>query len=477
MAEGIKADILVIGGGSGGLSVAAGAAQMGASVVLAEGGKMGGDCLNYGCVPSKSLIAAAKLAHARTVGEDLGVKTAKPRVDFAAVHDHVQQVIAGIAPHDSKERFEGLGVTVLPRYAKFLSPTVAKVGDTPVHARRIVIATGSRPTAPPIPGLAETPYLTNETIFKLSELPKRLLIIGGGPIGVEMAQAHQRLGSKVTLIDAVDMLNREDPELSAIVLKHLEAEGVTLRPNAAIASVGCAIKRGAEEIAIELEDGETLTGTHLLVATGRAPNLEWLNLDAGKVAHDKSGVKVDKGLRSVTNRKVYAIGDAAGLGQFTHLAGYHAGVVIRSALFRLPARARTDHIPRVTFTDPEIAQVGLSFEAARHAHGHVAKVLRWSFAENDRARAERQTDGLIKVVVGPRGRILGASIVGSGAGELIQPWALAISEKLKIGAMANYVAPYPTLGEVSKRVAGSYFTPTLFSDRTRAIVRFLAKLD
>ncbi len=476
MADTLKTDILVIGGGSGGLSVAAGAAQLGADVVLAEGGKMGGDCLNYGCVPSKSLIAAAKHAHARSKGAEFGVAPVKAEIDFAAVHDHVHDVIAGIAPHDSVERFEGLGVRVLPYYAKFISPTAVQVRDTIVEARRIVVATGSRATAPPIPGLMETPYLTNETIFKLTEAPRRLLIIGGGPIGVEMAQAHRRLGSEVVVLDAVGILNREDPELSSVVLSHLEAEGIDLRPNAKITKIHCAIEDGCEEIVIELESGETVNGSHLLVAAGRAPNLEWLDLDAGGVDYDRTGVKVDAGLRSTSNRKVYAIGDAAGGMQFTHVAGYHAGVVIRSALFRLPAKARMDHIPRVTYTDPEIAQVGLTEAEAEAAHGANATVLRWSFAENDRARAERQTDGLIKVMTGKGGRILGASIVGPQAGELIQPWALALSEKMKIGAMANYVAPYPTLGEVSKRAAGSYYTPKLFSDRTKAIVRFLAKL-
>ncbi len=476
MTETIKADILVIGAGSGGLSVAAGASQMGAKVILAEGGKMGGDCLNYGCVPSKSLIAAAHHAHSRKLGAEFGVAPTEATVDFAKVHDHVHNVIAGIAPHDSVERFEGLGVTVIPRYAKFISRSEVKVGDDTAIARRIVIATGSSPSAPPIPGLQTTPYLTNETIFKLREAPSHLLVIGAGPIGVELAQAYRRLGSEVTVLDAFDILGREDRELAAVVIDQLERDGVSLRPNVKIEDVRCSVVDGCEEIAIDLEGGETLAGSHLLVAAGRKPNLEWLDLDAGEVDHDAKGVIVDKGLRSVSNRNVYVIGDAAGGLQFTHVAGYHAGIVIRSALFRLPARARTDHIPFVTFTDPEIAQVGLSFEQAREAHGHVVQVLRWPFAENDRARAERRTEGLIKAIVGARGRILGASIVGPQAGELIQPWALAISEKLKIGAMAAYVAPYPTLGEVSKRAAGSYYTPRLFSERTRRIVRFLAKL-
>ena len=472
MQDRITADLLVIGAGSGGLSVAAGAAQMGARVVLAEGGEMGGDCLNTGCVPSKSLIAAAHMAHTRRQGAAFGIALVEPQIDFAAVHDHVHDVIAGIAPHDSVERFEGLGVRVLRDYATFASPTEVKVGDAVVEARRIVIATGSSPAAPPIPGLTETPHLTNETVFDLTRAPRRLLVIGGGPIGVELAQAFRRLGAEVAILDVAPLLNREDPELAAVALRQLEAEGVELRPRVKIARV----RRTGEGVRVELTGGDTLEGSHLLVAAGRKPNLERLNLEAGGVERGRAGVTVDAGLRSVSNRRVYAIGDAAGGLQFTHVAGYHAGIVIRSALFRLPAKARTDHIPRVTYTDPEIAQVGPTEAEARDAHGDALTVLRWSFAENDRARAERRTDGLIKAMVGRRGRILGASIAGPQAGELIQPWALAISEGLKIGAMAGYVAPYPTLGEVSKRAAGSFYTPTLFSARTRSIVRFLAKL-
>ncbi|MZR29349.1 dihydrolipoyl dehydrogenase family protein [Sneathiella litorea] len=469
----INTDICVIGGGSGGLSVAAGASQMGAKTVLVEGGKMGGDCLNYGCVPSKALIAAAKKAASLKDASDFGVTGPAPVVDFQKVMDHVQEVIGSIAPHDSVERFEGLGVEVIQGYGRFISEKELEVGDTRVKARRFVIATGSSATAPPIPGLEEAGYLTNETIFGNRTRPDHIIIIGGGPIGLEMAQAHVRLGSKVTVLEAFKAFGRDDPELSAIVLKTLHKEGVEIREGVKISEV----KKGIDgTYHISLGEGvsaETLTGSHLLVAAGRKANVEGLNLEAAGVEYSPKGVNVDARLRS-TNKKIYAIGDVAGSYQFTHIAGYHAGIFIRNALFRLPAKVDYSAVPWVTFTDPELANVGLTEATAREQHGDKIKVLTFPFADIDRARTERQTDGMIKVITTNNGRILGAGVVGPHAGELIHPWGIAIAEKLKIGAMASFIAPYPTYGEISKRVAGSYYTPSLFSTRTRAIVKFLS---
>ncbi|PKP67728.1 MAG: dihydrolipoamide dehydrogenase [Alphaproteobacteria bacterium HGW-Alphaproteobacteria-8] len=471
--EHLEVDLCVIGGGSGGLSTAAGAAQMGASVVLVEGHKMGGDCLNYGCVPSKALIAAAKHAHALGAGAPFGVAPATAQVDFAAVSAHVRSVIASIAPHDSVERYEGLGVRVIEAWGAFTAPDTLHAGHVTIKARRFVIATGSRAFVPPIPGLDTTPFLTNETVFDLTERPQTLIVIGGGPIGMELAQAHRRLGANVIVLEAAKALGREDPEAAAVALTALRAEGVEIREGAQVASAA----PGPQGVRVTLSDGTVIDGSHLLVAVGRRSNLERLNLAAAGVETTKTGVAVDKGLRSVSNRRVYAVGDTAGGLQFTHLAGYHAGLVIRSALFRLPAKARADHIPRVTFTDPEIAHVGLTEAEARDAHGARLEVVRAAYAENDRARAERATGGFIKVMVGPRGRILGATIVGAQAGELIGVWALALAQKLKIGAVAGMVAPYPTLGELSKRAAGAYFTPRLFdSPWVKRAVRLLAKL-
>lgn len=463
-------DLCVIGGGSGGLSVAAGAAQMGANVVLFEGGAMGGDCLNHGCVPSKALLAAAKAAKYAGGNSDMGV-SATPVVDFAAAKDHVANIIAAIAPHDSPERFRGLGVEVIEAYARFINPRQVEGGGITVTAKKFVIATGSHAFIPPIPGLADVPFHTNETIFGDCTLPEHLVVIGGGPIGVEMAQAHRRLGAAVTLIEAAPtIMLRDDPVLVGLLREKLITEGITIIEGAGVT----AVSGQAGAITVELDGRDAVTGSHVLVAVGRRPNLDRLDLDQAGIDYTRAGITTDPRLRS-SNRRVFAIGDAAGRQQFTHIAGYHAGVVIRNALFRLPARIDDRAIPWVTYTDPELAHVGLTEDDARQ-RGIAFRRIEAAFADNDRARAEGRTEGRVIAITDRRGRILGASILGAGAGELIQPWILAISNRLKIGAMASYIAPYPTMGEASKRAAGAYFTPALFSQRTRRIVRLLLKL-
>ncbi|MFI4949365.1 MAG: dihydrolipoyl dehydrogenase family protein [Alphaproteobacteria bacterium] len=464
-------DLCVIGAGAGGLAVAAGAAQMGASVVLVERGEMGGDCLNTGCVPSKSLIAAAKLAHQWRCGGEMGIAYAPPAIDFAAVGDSVARVIARLASNDSVARFEGLGVTVLRSEAKFISPDHARAGKHEIAARRFVIATGSSPVIPPIPGLAGLAYFTNETIFANRTLPRHLIVIGGGAIGIELAQAHRRLGAEVTVIDAGPLLPRDDPELIALLAGRLAEEGVTLHPSSPIA----AVESDDDGIAVQLESGARVAGSHVLVAAGRRPNIEALDLAAARIEATAQGITVDSRLRT-TNRRVFAIGDVARAPQFTHVALYHAGIVIRNVLFRLPARVDYRALPWVIYTDPELAQAGMSEATARDARGDTIRVLRWDFADNDRAHTERDTAGRIKVVTKPNGRILGAAILGAGAGDQIMAWALAISQRLKIGAIANLIVPYPTRGEAGKRAAGSFYTPTLFAPRTRRLVRLLARL-
>ncbi|PHQ97821.1 MAG: dihydrolipoamide dehydrogenase [Marinosulfonomonas sp.] len=466
----IKTDICVIGAGSGGLSVAAGASQMGASVVLLEGHKMGGDCLNFGCVPSKALIAAGKHAHAMQSGAEFGVTPVKPKVDYGAAKDHVQRVIETIAPADSQERFEGFGVNVIREFGRFISATEVQAGDTVITARRFVIATGSSPLVPPIPGLDKVPYDTNETIFDLREKPKHLLVVGGGPIGLEMAQAHIRLGSKVTVIEGLKALGKDDPELTKIVLDRLRAEGIEIAEDAMAKEVRG--KAGAVEI--EVQDGRVFKGSHILMAVGRKANINDLGLESAGIEFDRA-IKVDAGLRT-TNKKVYAIGDVVGGLQFTHVAGYHAGVIARSMLFGLPAKAKTSHIPWVTYTDPELAQIGLTEAQASDVHGDRLEVVRFKYAENDRAIASGQTTGLIKVMI-VKGRPVGASIVGASAGELIGVWALVIANNLKMSAVAAMVAPYPTLGEINKRAAGAYFSPRLFdSSIVKRIVGFVQKV-
>jgi pyruvate/2-oxoglutarate dehydrogenase complex dihydrolipoamide dehydrogenase (E3) component len=457
----LQADLCVIGAGSGGLSVAAGAAQMGAAVVLIEKHEMGGDCLNTGCVPSKALLAAAHAAQAQRGGARFGVAPVEPRVDFAAVMRHVHATIAAIAPHDSQERFEGLGCTVLREHARFVAPDMVEAGATRIRARRFVVATGSRAAVPPIPGLADTPFLTNETAFGLRELPRHLAVIGGGPIGCEMAQAFRRLGSEVTLLERATLLPRDEPEAAAAIRAALAAEGVRIIEGAAIASV--APRR------VTLADG-ALEPTHILVAAGRTPNTDGLGLDIAGIAQTPRGITVDSGLRT-SNRRVFAIGDCAGGPQFTHIAGYHAGVVIRRALFGLPARVDYRALPWVTYTDPELAHVG-----ATEAEVPGCRTLTHPLPDNDRAHAEGLEAGFVKLVLDRRGLVLGATIVGPGAGEMIGLWALAVQQRVKVGTMAGLVLPYPTLSEAGKRAAGAWFTPTLFSARTRFVVGLLQRL-
>ncbi|MEG9861571.1 MAG: FAD-dependent oxidoreductase [Parvularculales bacterium] len=474
MTKTIKCDICVIGGGSGGLSVAAGATQMGAQTVLIEKGRMGGDCLNYGCVPSKALIAAGKHAHAMTSGEPFGVIPQSPQVDFSRVHNHVHSVIGAIAPHDSVERFEGLGVQVIQETARFTGPKTVQAGYYEIRARRFVIATGSSARVPPIPGLSDVSYFTNETIFDNKTIPGHLITIGAGPIGCELSQAYKRLGAQVSLLDAVKALPKDDPELTTFVLDSLRCDGISIMESVAINKVE-KTSEGIRIMCTHQNKEHIIDGSHVLVAAGRKPNIDGLDLEAAGINYTPTGIKVDARLRT-TNRRVFAIGDVAGGLQFTHVASYHAGIVIRNALFRLPAKANHDTVPWVTYTDPELAHVGLTEAQANDAGHKNINVLRWPYEENDRARAERATEGLVKVVTGSKGRILGVSIVGTQAGELIQPWVLALTNKLGIRAMAGFISPYPTLGEVNKRIAGSYYTPTLYSPRTKRVVKMLGRL-
>jgi pyruvate/2-oxoglutarate dehydrogenase complex dihydrolipoamide dehydrogenase (E3) component len=466
MAETLRPDICVIGAGAGGLSVAAAAAAFGVSVVLVEKGRLGGECLYTGCVPSKALIAAAKRAHGIAGAEAFGISARPVRIDFAKVHRHVHDVIAAIAPNDSKQRFTGLGVRVIAADARF------KDRDTVVAGDGTEIATGSSPSLPPIPGLDAIPYLTNETVFDLATRPEHLIVIGGGPIGLELAQAFRRLGAAVTVLEAAAPLAREDGECADVVLAALACEGVDIRSHVAIVRVEAA---GAKlNVVIRAGDGEeTIAGSHLLVATGRTANTEGLGLEQAGIACDRRGIVVDRGLKT-TNKRVYAIGDVAGHGQFTHLANYQAGLVIRNALFRLPAKMNEDIVPRVTFTDPELAQVGLT-ETQAKARGIPIRLLRWPYHENDRAQTEGTTVGHIKVVTDRRGRVLGATIVGAGAGELIATWVLAVTKRSNIRTFLGIVIPYPTLAEIGKRAATTYFTPGLTSVWVRRIIALLRR--
>ena len=473
MAEQLKPDLCVIGAGSGGLSVAAAAAQFGVEVVLIERDKMGGDCLNYGCVPSKSLIAAAKRAHMMRNSGPFGLKPLEPAVEFDRVHDHIHEVISAIEPNDSVERFTGLGVNVIKGEARFRDKETVLADGREIKARRFIIATGSSPALPPIPGIERVPYLTNETIFDNKQKIEKLIVVGGGPIGLELAHAFRRLGSEVAVLEAFKPLAKEDPELAEVVLRQMETDGVEIIADARVERfepfgerVQVRFTRAGQSYAID--------GSHLLLATGRRPNIEKLNLDSAGVRHDRTGIKVDKGLRT-SNRRIYAIGDVTGGLQFTHVANYHASVVIKNALFRLPAKANNDILPRVTFTDPELAQIGLTEDEARKKHGNV-HVYRWPYSDNDRAQAERATHGFVKVITTKRGKVIGASMVGEHAGELIQMWSLPVQNGMKISTLASIVSPYPTLAEINKRAAINFYTPSLTNPLIRRVIGFARKL-
>ncbi len=469
----INADICIIGGGSGGLSMAAAAVQLGQHVVLIEKHKMGGDCLNTGCVPSKALIAAARRAHEMRTASRFGITPVAPQIDPAAINAHVKSVIASIAPNDSVERFTGMGVQVIQAHGRFRDKTTVEAGDTLVKAHRFVIATGSSPAVPAISGLEKVPFFTNETLFDNRQPIGHLIVIGGGPVGMELAQAYLRLGSTVTVVEEHKALGKDDPELSDVVLKYVRAEGLAVREGAKVISVSG--WPGSIRVSVTTAEGsETIDGTHLLIATGRTPNVEDLNLEAAGIKYDNRGIAVSAGLVT-SNRRVFAIGDVTGGPQFTHAANYHAGIVFRRALFRLPARVRDDLIPWVTYTDPELAQIGLTEEDARKKHGAI-NVFRWPYHENDRAHTERATEGFVKVVTTKRGQILGAGIVGKNAGELIQVWSLAISQGLRITAMTQWVAPYPTLGEINKRAAMGTYALTAGNPLVRKVVTLLRKL-
>ena len=444
-------DICIIGAGSGGLAVAAAAARLGRSVVLIERAAMGGECLHSGCVPSKALLAAARHAQACRDGAPFGIAAAEPVVDFGRVMEHVRATIAAIEPHDSRARFEELGCTVLAAKASFRDRDTVVAGGAEIRARRFVIATGSSPAVPAIPGLADVPYLTNASIFSLDRLPAHLVVVGGGIEGVEMAQAFRRLGARVTVIEAARPLSRHDPELADIVLARLKAEGVAVMSGTKLAGLAPA---GAG-ISLTIADGSgsrSIEASHILFATGRRPNVEALGLDRAGVVATPGGIRVDDRL-STDNPRICALGDViAGAERFTHVASWQARTVLRNAVLRLPARLSTDHLPRAVFTDPELADVGLS-EAQAQKRGLAPRVARWYFTDSDRAVAERRTEGLVKVVLDGKGRVLGAGIAGLGAGELILPWCEMVARRRRIGAMAGRVAPYPTLSEAGSRIA------------------------
>ena len=470
MAETLRPDICVLGGGPAGLSVVKAAAALGVPTVLVESRKMGGDSLNTGSVPSKALLAAARRAEATRNAKIFGVEGRDTRINFPEVHRHVHAVIAAVAPNASAEHLTALGVRVISARAKFKDRNAVIAGDIEVRARRFVIATGSKPAIPSIPGLDSGPYLTSESIFGLVERPEHLIIIGAGSTGLELAQGFRRLGSSVTVLEAAQPLDGDDPECAAVVLARLEREGVVIRSGVNVAGIAHAGR--TVTATIESEGAEqTITGSHLLTATGRDPSIADLDLEAAGIRRERSGIVVSAKLKT-SNRRVYAIGDCIGGAQLTHTATYHAFLVIRNALFRLPVGVNNDCIPWITFTDPELAQVGLT-EARARKQGLKIRVTRWPYHDNDRAQAEGEPRGHIKVITTGKGKIVGVTIVGAQAGELIGMWVLAIRRSLSLRNLTDLVLPYPTLSEIGKSAAIDYFIPSLTAVWTRRIIGWM----
>ncbi|MCQ8184929.1 dihydrolipoyl dehydrogenase family protein [Parvularcula maris] len=473
----IKVDACVIGAGSGGLTAAGGLGALGRKVVLVEGGKMGGDCLNYGCVPSKTLIASAKTAHTMRDAARFGITPVEPEVQFLDVIGRVQQVIADLAHHDSEERMkEEFNVDTIRAYARFTGPREVTAGDTVIEAKHFVIATGSSAFVPPIEGLKEAGYLTNESVFEQTFQPRHLIVLGGGPIGMEMAQAHRLLGSKVTVIEKGKIFGKDDPELVAVVRKRLDADGIDILEDFEAKKVA---KDGDTfTVTIVHEDGteRTVEGDQLLVAVGRRPNVEGLDLEKAGIEYSPRGIKVDDSLKT-TNSRVFAIGDVTGGLQFTHVAGYQGRLAVKNILLKaLGGKNKTDHVPWVTYTEPELAHVGLTENQVKE-RGIKYSVVRAPFHDNDRANAEGETDGLVKVLVGSDGKILGADVVGAHAGEVVQQFALAVANGLKMSAFDKMIAPYPTLGEISKAAADTWSFEKLFTPLNKAAIKALALLD
>ncbi|AMK76375.1 MULTISPECIES: dihydrolipoyl dehydrogenase family protein [Methylomonas] len=457
-------DLCVIGGGAAGLVVAAGAAALGAKVVLVEKRALGGDCLHYGCVPSKALIHSAKVAQTIRDAERFGIAAQTPSIDLPTVMQRVQSVIGQIEPNDSPERFAALGVEVLFGVGEFTAADAFTVNGRPLRAKNFVIATGTRPAIPPLSGLENIPYLTNETLFAVKEPIEHLLVLGGGPIGCEMAQSLARLGSRVTLFDlAPRLLPREDADISAVVWGRFKQEGIDLHLGIQVLKVEH--NNGEPRVLLEHpQQGQYwLSGSHLLIAAGRKPNLENLGLRLAGVELDNGRLILDARLRT-SNKNIYACGDVAGPYLFTHMAEHQAGVVLKNALFHWPSKAQTRNIPWCTYTDPELARVGLS-ETEAIEQGLPHRVYRFPFADIDRAVAAGDTVGMAKIITTPRGKLLGACIVGPQAGELIAEYVLAISKGMSAADLSNTIHIYPTLAQINRRVADQRLKQALTPQR------------
>ena len=457
-------DLGIIGGGAAGLTAAAGAARFGARVLLVEKeDRLGGDCLHHGCVPSKTLINSARVYHQIKKAPSFGLpRVDLPPVDFGEIRKRIETVIGQIQRHDSEERFCGqLGVAVEYGQPVFADRQSIELGGRTISARAWIIATGSSPSAPPLPGLAQAGYLTNREIFHLDRLPRSLIVLGGGPIAVEMAQAFNRLGSKVTVVQrGSQILSKEDRDLAGLVLARLRAEGV-------VVELGCSVKEVAAregERSVRVETGgqeKSLVAEQILVALGRRPNTDGLGLEEIGVELERGAVVTDARTRTSV-RNIFAAGDVNGRYQFTHAAGYEGGIALTNALLRLPRKADYTFLPWCTYCDPELASIGLNEKAAQKA-GINCRVWIEEFKENDRARAEGEEEGLVKMILDEKDKPIGVQILGHRAGDLLSEWVAVLSGRVKLSTLAGAVHPYPTLAEINKRVAGDFLAPKIFS--------------
>jgi pyruvate/2-oxoglutarate dehydrogenase complex dihydrolipoamide dehydrogenase (E3) component len=470
-------DIGIIGGGAAGLTTASGAAQLGARVILIEQeDRLGGDCLHYGCVPSKTLIKTAHVYHQMKHSSAFGLpEVVVPPVDFRQVADRIRSVVDTIQKHDSEKRFCSLGAKVVFGRPRFVDEHAVQINGTTISAAKWVIATGSSPMVPPIPGLADTPHLTNREIFYMDTLPKSMIMLGAGPIGIEMAQAFNRLGTRVTVVDrAPQILGKEDKDMADTVMQIMANEGVQFVLDASIEQVDQSNGQARVTLTDNTGKQRQISADALLVAMGRSPNTDGLGLEGIEIQVERTGIPVDNRLRTRHNH-IYAAGDVTGGFQFTHAAGYEGGIVIANAVFRLPRKVNYTWLPWVTYTDPELASIGMNETMAKKA-GIGYAVYTEAFKDNDRALAEGETEGRIKLLLDEKEKPIGVQILGPGAGNLISEWVAAFNGNVKLSTLAGAIHPYPTMGEINKRVAGNFLSPKIFSPTIKKGLKFFFNL-
>ncbi|HUJ90489.1 MAG TPA: FAD-dependent oxidoreductase [Syntrophorhabdales bacterium] len=469
-------DIGIFGGGSAGLTVAAGAAQAGAKTLLVEKeGRLGGDCVYYGCVPSKTLIRTAQVYHLMRNAKEFGLPEVGLGIpDYRNIAKRIQSVISTIQKYDSEERFCRLGAKVEYGNASFVDEHAISLNGKRHSAKYWVIATGSSAAIPPVEGLKATPYITNKEIFSLDKLPASMVIVGGGPIGIEVAQAFTRLGTKVFVVEFLgQILNADDRDLTDLTMNVLKSEGVEFYLDSAVKST----RTVGNEIEVVFQKGDktqSIRAETLLVATGRKVNLEGLGLENIGVVVEKRGLKLDERLRT-TQKHIFGAGDVTGVYQFTHAAGYEGGIVVSNAIFHFPRKADYTYMPWVTYTDPELASIGMNEKSAK-AKGINYSVWSEDFINNDRSLAEGEKTGKIKMLLDEKEKPIGIQILGPQAGDLLSEWVAIMNGKVKLSTLVSAVHPYPTLGEINKRVAGNLLATKIFSEKVKKALKFFFSL-